>query len=175
MKFKKRLSTTVILLAFGIITSLQAQQSIYVEENNGNIDQIPLSEVQKIIFSGTDMVLQKTDASTITWATADVKKYYYDVTTDIKNNEIVNSLDVLIYPNPSNGNFSIKYEVNKTSEIKILLTDITGKIIEVLLSDNKQKGNYTLKWQKRDLPSGTYLIKIMNKNILTTKKLIILK
>jgi len=54
MKYKKRLSTTVILLTFGIITSLQAQQSIYVEENNGNIDQIPLSEVRKIIFSGTD-------------------------------------------------------------------------------------------------------------------------
>lgn len=175
MKYKKLLSTTVILLAFGIITSLQAQQSIYVEWNNGNVDQIPLSEVQKITFSGTDMILHKTDVTTITWSTADVKKYYYDATTNIESNEIANSLDVLIYPNPSNGNFNLKYEVNKTSEIKILLSDITGKIIEVLLLDNKQTGNHTLKFQKQDLSSGTYLIKIMNKNNLTTKKLIILK
>lgn len=175
MKYKKLLLTTVTLLAFGIITSLQAQQSIYVEWNNGNVDQIPLSEVQKIIFSGTDMILHKTDVTTITWPTADVKKYYYDVTTNIGNNEIANSLDVLIYPNPSNGNFNLKYEVNKTSEIKILLTDIRGEIIEVLLSDNKQTGNHTLKFQKQDLSSGTYLIKIMNNNNLTTKKLLILK
>ena len=77
MKERKLLIMLMLALS-GFYGNTYAQQSIYVEETNGTLTQIPLNQVQKITFSGTDMVLHKTDASTITWATTGIQKYYYD-------------------------------------------------------------------------------------------------
>ena len=75
---KSKLLIALIIVISAFYGNLYAQQSIYVEETNGTLTEIPLTQVQKIIFSGTNMVLHKTDATSLTWATSDVQKYFYD-------------------------------------------------------------------------------------------------
>jgi len=120
------------------------------------------------------MIILNIDATTLAWELNEVQKYYFDITTDINNPEHLDAIKMIVYPNPSNGNFKIDYELNRTEKIEISLTNITGQVIDVLLSKEQQRGNYSLQWQNNDLSNGTYLIKVKSENNLTIKKLIIL-
>jgi len=74
------------------------------------------------------------------------------VCTGINANQIEN-VKVSIYPNPSNGLFTIE---SNTSEVKnIIVTDVNGKLIEKL---NTQSQTQTLDIRKYD--DGVYFIKV---------------
>ena len=171
---RSKLLIAVILAISGFYGHIYAQQSIYVEEFNGTLTEIPLTNIQKITFSGTDMVLHKTDATSITWATEDVQKYYYDLASNINNIVISETNELLIYPNPSNGNFTVKYQLTEKGFVNISIISIDGRIIKTLLSENKEQGNYALN-SNANLETGSYFIKIAQNNNLITKNLIILK
>ena len=163
---------TALLIIISII-AIQAQQSIFVKQNNGTLDEIPLSQVQKITFSGNNMVLQKTDQATLSWATLDIQKYYFNDITQIESPNI-NDENVFIYPNPSNGNFNIKLFSDSPNYTEIELLDISGHIIETIISEKIESGYHIFNFQN-NIESGNYLIKISNGNNLTVKKLIIIK
>ena len=173
-KTKKRLLTAIMLLVLGgLFQTLQAQESIYVEETDGTITQVLLSQVQKIDFSGTNMVLHKTDATILTWAITDVQKYYYGLPTSATQEIQAEVLNLVIYPNPSNGNFSINYKIEKASKVEITLIDISGKLIKVLLSEQQLQGTYNLQFQNTNLQKGLYFIRLKNGTNLTTTKIIL--
>lgn len=174
----KKLLGIMIFCIWGFVFSLQAQQSIFIEQTNGDLCEISLNLVQKITFSDTDMILHKTDATVLSWPTQDVQKYYYDLTTQVNKPVISTGTDpfhVLLYPNPSNGHFKIKYRVEKRSHIDIVLIDMSGRIVKVLLSENKEHGTYTFNSQGKKLTTGTYFLKIGNEKQASAHTLVILK
>ena len=77
---------------------------------------------------------------------------------------------ISIYPNPSNGIFNIN--LNNITNYSVNLYDVTGKI---LYTDNNTNGitNYILNLNK--FANGIYMLKIVTKNKLFTKKLILNK
>jgi len=174
MKKTRILLIALILTISGFYGNLYAQQSIYVEETDGSITATPLTQVKKITFAGGNMLLHKTDATTITWATADVQKYYYALYTNVEPLKISESNDVLIYPNPSNGSFNISYQVNEKGKVNISILSIDGKLIKTVLSEQKEKGDYSLDLTE-NLELGSYFVKIASSNSLIVKKIIILK
>jgi len=171
MKKRKILLT---LLLFVAILNTDAQ-NIYIYFTNGTISEYPLNEVQKITFSEADMLLHKTDGDILSWATSDIDKYNYDLITQTP--EVVESkpFEILIYPNPSKGSFQLDYQIDKLSEINISIISTDGRLHEILLSEKKAKGSYSLNINNYNLKPGTYFIKIQDKNKSTIKKIIILK
>ena len=174
MKRRRLLLIALILSISGFYANLNAQQSIYVEKTDGTLTHVPLKLVKKITFSDGNMLLQKTDASIITWSTSDIQKYYYALSTNVNNYEIAESKDVFIYPNPSNGSFNISYQVKQQGKVNISILSIDGKIIKSVLSEQKEKGDYLLNLTE-NLESGSYFVKIAGSNNLIVKKIIILK
>jgi Secretion system C-terminal sorting domain len=94
----------------------------------------------------------------------------YEEDKSAENNENSNKnikieTDIDIYPNPTNGVFTI----NSLDELKnILITDISGKII---YSQNSIK-NVFLEIDISDTEQGIYLMKIITKNNTSTHKII---
>ena len=144
MNKKSKFLIAIIIAINGFFSNTYAQQSIYVEETNGAISGIPLSQIQKINFSENNMILHKTDGSTITWAIINIQKYYHGLTTGIDNIRLSENNDMLIYPNPSNGNFNINYQIKDKGKVSIYIVSIDGKIKRNLLSENKEQGKYLL-------------------------------
>ncbi|MGG5487895.1 T9SS type A sorting domain-containing protein [Gaetbulibacter sp. PBL-D1] len=62
------------------------------------------------------------------------------------------------YPNPTNGNFNIKFEA-PIDELNISLTNVLGKVIM-----NKTYNNSQLIELNIDQPSGIYFVKLVSKN-----------
>ncbi len=84
----------------------------------------------------------------------------------------LNSFDlenqILIYPNPNNGIFSINLNNTTISDFNLIVTDLSGKTVK----------NTEIKNSKIDLtelPNGTYVIKIIKQEKSFTKKIIINK
>lgn len=81
------------------------------------------------------------------------------------NSEIIN-----LYPNPNNGNFSIEFMTPLEDEkCKIVITDLGGKIIsdEPLLEGESLK-HFDMSY----IRSGVYVMSVITKGILVTKKFI---
>ncbi len=86
------------------------------------------------------------------------------VVTDISN---VTSDDIVIYPNPTNGLFTINFADNKIVDIAII--DITGKEVYQNTLNNSSHINVT------GLQKGLYLVRLLDEttNKIVVKKLII--
>jgi hypothetical protein len=79
------------------------------------------------------------------------------------------------YPNPFNPVTNIKFEIPKTSLVKITVYDILGKEIQSILNENKEPGIYEVKFDGSKLSSGTYFYRIEAGNYTAFKKMILLK
>ncbi|MEJ2103712.1 MAG: T9SS type A sorting domain-containing protein [Ignavibacteriaceae bacterium] len=60
------------------------------------------------------------------------------------------------YPNPFNPSTTIKFSIPEASQIKINIYNSIGEAIEKLADGSYEPGNYELKWNAQNYPSGIY-------------------
>ena len=98
-----------------------------------------------------------------------------DSTSNVGLTEITKNLsDVYVFPNPSNGIFSIQYSLTASEDVSIKVADILGK--EVYTINNLKQAIGTLTLQMGiDLQSGIYTVIFKMGDFMTTKKIVINK
>lgn len=84
------------------------------------------------------------------------------------------------YPNPFNSETHIEYTLPKSIWIKLNIYDLRGKLIKVLVNDNKQAGHHTARWNGKDdsgktVASGVYIYHISSAEYTESRKLVYLK
>jgi hypothetical protein len=79
------------------------------------------------------------------------------------------------YPNPFNPSTTIRYALAQDSEVKIVVYDLSGKEVAILVNTNLRAGNYTVKWNADTIASGIYIYKLITKNFVQSRKMILLK
>lgn len=79
------------------------------------------------------------------------------------------------YPNPFNPATKIRFELPKSSRVKLSVYDITGKEIEILVSEKLGAGGYEYDWNGINLPSGVYFYKLTADNFVQTRKMVLVK
>jgi hypothetical protein len=69
---------------------------------------------------------------------------------------------VMIYPNPVSGPFSLKFELDAPAAIQVKLYDIAGREVQSMYTASRQEaGENTIPLQCSDgLPSGTYILSL---------------
>jgi len=83
-----------------------------------------------------------------------------------------NDLKILVYPNPSNGEFTLNYKKSNDNELSITVTNLIGKTVYQETANNT-KGEYSKKLNLSHLPKGIYMINLVSNNIKTTRKIVI--
>jgi hypothetical protein len=79
------------------------------------------------------------------------------------------------YPNPFNPETNIKFEIPKSSIVKITVLDIMGKEIESLLNVSLIPGIYEVVFNGSNYASGIYFYKFSANGFSDVKKMIVLK
>lgn len=79
------------------------------------------------------------------------------------------------YPNPFNPVTKIKYEIPKSSYVKMVIYDNLGRTIKVLVDEFQNAGSYEINLNAINLSSGVYYYRIQADKYSATKKLILLK
>ena len=79
------------------------------------------------------------------------------------------------YPNPFNPSTKIKFDMPKSSFVKFVVYDITGREVESLVNENMNAGTYEVNWNAAKLSSGIYFYKLETNEFIETKRMVLIK
>lgn len=74
-------------------------------------------------------------------------------------------------PNPSNGQFSLKYKTDRNETITISVTDVLGKVVYTQ-NTNMTAGMNAVMLDLQFLPAGSYSVRVMGNTILTEELIV---
>lgn len=111
------------------------------------------------------------------WNFAQEKKIVILSSTGIKNHDSPAESFVLYqnFPNPFNPNTIIKYQIKKSGAVKLRIFDTAGKVIAILTDQKQNPGNYTVKFNGENFPSGIYFYKLEESGLFETRKMMLIK
>ncbi len=93
---------------------------------------------------------------------------------DNEENEISFNLEQN-YPNPFNPETTIKYSIPKKEHVTLKIYDILGRLVKILVNEEKAAGKYKVHFKGSGLSSGVYLYQITAGNFRKTMKFLIMK
>ena len=79
------------------------------------------------------------------------------------------------FPNPFNPVTNITYGLPASTDVKIVVFDISGKQVQLLLNEFQTAGYYSINWDATLYPSGLYFVKMLAGDFISTKKLMLVK
>jgi hypothetical protein len=80
------------------------------------------------------------------------------------------------YPNPFNNSSKFKIQISKLAEVRIVIYDVTGKLINTIVNQKLNAGTYEFSFDGSNYSSGVYFYSlIVDGVIIDTKKMILLK
>lgn len=79
------------------------------------------------------------------------------------------------YPNPFNPSTAINYQIPKDGLVKLSVYDILGREVKELVNEYQKRGEYNVKFDAVDLPSGVYFYKLQSGDFTETKKMTLIK
>ena len=96
------------------------------------------------------------------------------VSDEDSNNIIQNISELTIFPNPSNGEFTVKYLIKKRSNVILEIYDINGVLIKTLVDVKDQyEGNYQIPVNLNELPNGIYLASLIKDDKKNVERVVI--
>ena len=79
------------------------------------------------------------------------------------------------YPNPFNPITKIKFGIPQKNHVLLTVFDAIGKHISTLINEVVVAGEHEVEFDARTLPSGVYFYSLNVDNVITTKKMILIK
>ncbi len=79
------------------------------------------------------------------------------------------------YPNPFNPQTTISFNLPYSDDVKMIIHDINGKLIDVLIDEHYNAGKHSFRWNAANYPSGVYFCKLRFAGLSKVQKLILVK
>jgi Arylsulfotransferase (ASST)/Secretion system C-terminal sorting domain len=101
---------------------------------------------------------------------------YQSGVRELGGSEIPGKFDLFQnYPNPFNPETNIKFDIPKSSLVKISVYDMLGREVESLVNEKLSAGSYKSNWNAMNYPSGVYFCRIQAGDYVKNIKMILLK
>ena len=78
-------------------------------------------------------------------------------------------------PNPFKGETEFSFYIPENTRVTFSILNVFGETIEVLISDELEKGKHSLKYHCKALAAGTYYYRLETPNFTETKKMVVVK
>jgi len=79
------------------------------------------------------------------------------------------------YPNPFNPLTVIPFTLAEAGRVSVRIYDIRGRMVKRLLDEERNPGQYELRFNARDLSSGIYIYELRSKNFVSRKKMMLVR
>jgi hypothetical protein len=79
------------------------------------------------------------------------------------------------FPNPFNSITNFRFQITQSGFVTLKIYNILGREVSTIVAKEMIAGNYTQRWESKDLPSGIYFYRLQTGTISDTKKLVLLK
>jgi hypothetical protein len=101
-----------------------------------------------------------------------------DTPTGIEDTQVTSPMDYSIqsvYPNPFNPEATVRFGLEKSTEISLTVYDIEGQVVDYLLKQSMNAGTFEITWNGDNYPSGIYLFRLAGDGFGVVKKATLLK
>ena len=150
---------------------ITAQYQFILTLNNGEETAVLVSEIQSIKFESQSLILNQADGNTFNWLISDINNYRFDSVTSATLAEEIETSQIEIYPNPSNGQVVFSFSNPNKQRVSIGIFDLLGQEILMVYSGMQEgKQTYSLDTQ---IPSGVYICKVFGGQRIWTKSFIV--
>ncbi|MBN2519934.1 MAG: T9SS type A sorting domain-containing protein [Bacteroidales bacterium] len=132
------------------------------------------SDIEFVTFSGGHDYFSENVENMYLW----MKSYIND---NLTPNEIADNytdgsaIKINNYPNPVQAITTIYYSINTETYVNLYITDMFGKIISTLESNNRMPGNYKFLFNASGLTNGIYIIWLNTGNSNIQRKIVVVK
>jgi len=121
--------------------------------------------IDDVIFPAMDSINSYSrfpDGTSVWYLTTTITKGAANTITDVEDEEIsVNDFCLeQNYPNPFNPSTTINYSLPYASNIKIIVYNLIGEVVNELANFTQQAGNYSIRFDADGLSSGIYFYSI---------------
>lgn len=112
---------------------------------------------------------------------ADSEIFVLDNVTSVSDNTMPSLVSIVsAHPNPFNPRTTIGFEVGATSDLRLAIYDLQGRVISSLLEGRFAAGYHEAEWQGVDrsghgVPSGVYFCRLVSGNTAQTCKLVLVR
>jgi len=79
------------------------------------------------------------------------------------------------YPNPFNPSTIIQYSIPHASRVTLKVYDVLGRVVEVLVDEQKNAGTYAVEFEGKALSSGVYYYRLTTNSNADVKRMLLLK
>jgi hypothetical protein len=79
--------------------------------------------------------------------------------------------DMIVYPNPTNGDVFVNFKVDKSGETELCLFDVAGRKVFTIINKYMAKGQYVYSTNLSSLASGLYIAKLNTISKIETDKI----
>ena len=79
------------------------------------------------------------------------------------------------YPNPFNPSTTIQFSVFEKCKVVLKIFNALGVEIKTLIDEEKYPGNYSVMFEAEKFPSGIYFYCLRTKNLIQTKKMLLVR
>lgn len=155
----KRITTLFVLclLIFGLKTNAQTQ-ALNIANTDGSVKSVRLTDIKKINFSGSNMVLNLQSGTLESVSIPGISKMYFSLYTSLSS--VYESTSLHAFPNPALDVVSFK-NLNDNQRL-VSVFDVTGsKVCELLINNNSIDVS--------SLNKGIYLLKVGHQIVKITK------
>ena len=157
------LKLSAVFLFFLGLTSLKAQNSLYVKETSNTQTIYGLSNVEKLTFNAGDMTVHENSGNTDIYSLSGIRYLSFsDFGTKISKNTKKLS-HVLLFPNPVKDELSVIIELSGTGNLKVDIINIQGKIVNQRVF-NKTNGKIHETIDITEISDGLYLCRLQYGN-----------
>jgi photosystem II stability/assembly factor-like uncharacterized protein len=102
-------------------------------------------------------------------------KYEYSLTVEVNWSPFTSYKLDQNFPNPLNPSTTIGFGIPEKGNVRLSVLNILGEEIKILLNEEKEAGYHSIEFNASDLPSGVYFYKLVSKDFVNTKKMILVK
>lgn len=74
------------------------------------------------------------------------------------------------YPNPFNSTTVIRYQIKETSRVTLKVYDLLGSVVDALVNETQQAGQYQVVWNNPVLSSGIFFAGLRRQGWLQQRK-----
>lgn len=80
-----------------------------------------------------------------------------------------------VYPNPFNDVVQIHYTLPEAGEVQLTVYDVSGRMIEQLVSQHQEAGRFRTAWQSKVNPTGMYFLRLKAAGQVRLYKVVLVK
>jgi glycosidase len=79
------------------------------------------------------------------------------------------------FPNPFNPSTTIQYSIPHASRVTLKVYDVLGRVVSILVDEQKNAGAYSTEFDGKSLSSGVYYYRLTSNNNSDVKRMLLLK